>query len=336
MIEKNDSSLRAFTLVEVMVSMTVLVLLIVLIAQILSQASATITRSTKQMDVASQAGTALDRIGSTLGSIKIAQGVVPVVYKNTPNETGKKSGITNDGFAFLSNGRTRNRASVTAPFIRMSMMGYRVTSEKESLMNNAEVPMLSWGDGTISFSTASGNVQTSSQAKSSLMTAIQTVAKDLETGNQNMVNFQTLGSGIFRFEVCFLLDDGTVVSTPPRDVNFPAATNPTLTGDAYAVAVSSETSADVNKRYVKAFIVGLAGLDLRSRELVGTNGVNLYKLSEDFPDPATINQTPLQAWDFTSDTTAAKALRSKISNYPPPILQNLRVYQRYFYLNSVQ
>jgi len=329
---------KGFTLVELLVAMTLLVLLIALVAQITSHVDSTITTTTKQIDITSQAGTALDRVGSNLGSMITARGVAPVVYKNTP-DAGGNSGINNDGIAFVSNARPRSRSSVStvpANFIRLAMIGYRVSARGDTALNNTSVPMLDWGDGTISFSTSTGLVQDASQAKSSLPTAIAAAGGDLSSGSQTMINFQAISAGIIRFELCFLLDDGTVVSTPPRDINFPAATFPTLTGNSYAVALSSLVSADANKRYVKAVIVGMAGLDSQTRQLVGTAGSDLYKLAEDLPDPVSTNQTPLQAWDFTSDTTAAKALRSKLGSYPRPVVQNLRLYQRYFYTTSAR
>ncbi len=329
-------------MVELLVSITVLTLLIVLVSQITSQANKAISGAGRQMDTASDAGVALDRLGANLSGLTVAQGIAPVVYKNTPDSPSGKSGAFNDGIAFMCNSRTRERSVVqTSPnnFIRMAMVGYRVQSFPDDLLGGTNVPKLSWGDGTISYSKSdgTGNIQpVGNAASSNLQNAMLAVAGDLGDGGSSMIQPEALGQGIFRFELCFLLDDGTVVEKPPRDLNFPAASYPVLTGNSYAVAVTRETSADVNKRYAKAIIVGMAALDAKTRQLVGTNGADVYKLADDLPDPSATNQTPLQAWDFTSNTPAANSLRTKLSapNYPPPILQNLRIYQRYYYISG--
>lgn len=324
-----------FTLIEMLVSMAVLTLMIVLVSQLTSQANITINTSSRQMDAASDAGAALDRLGANLAGIVSAQGIAPVVYKNTPSApSGENSGTLNDGIAFICNARPRNRSSVqTSPnnFIRMAMMGYRVRAFPDDLLGGTKVPKLSWGDGTVSFSTATGSVQNAQYAKSGLQNAIITVAGDLTDGTDNMIKPEVLGQGIFRFELCFLLDDGTVASAPPRDNNFSATP---FTGDCYAVALSRDTSADPNKRYVKAIIAGIAVLDAKTRQLVGANGADLYKLADLLPDPAANNQTPLQAWEFLGTSGNATNLRNKLAAYPKPVLQNLRLYQRYYYLTA--
>jgi type II secretory pathway pseudopilin PulG len=330
----------AFTLFELLISMSILVFLVVLVARILSSTNVAVQAASKQMDVASQARTVLDRIGGDIASMVVAQGSAPIVVKDTaPGPPGSSSGQYNDGVAFITNARPRARAgTVTTPFIRMAMMGYRVSALKDSGLANTAVPMLNWGDGTISFSTAGNTVQNSlsKQVTSDFTVATNQAVTDVRTGDtsgNHMLQFQGVGPGIIRFEICFLLDDGTVVSTPPRDNTFPSVTN-----NAYAVALSKTVSADVSQRFVRAFIVGIAGLDNQTRQLVGSNGSNLDNLADALPNPALTNQTPLQAWDFLSGTTPAQNLRTALlpPNYPKPVINALRIYQRYFYVSDAQ
>ena len=119
-----------------------------------------------------------------------------------------------------------------------------------------------------------------------------------------------------------------MVSVPPSDLNFPSQA-----GHTNALALTKSTSADTNKRYVKALIVAIAGLDSKTQGLL--SAAQLTSLANVLPNP-TNGQTPLQAWDFTSP--GATDLRTKLAapNFPPPILNSLRVYQRYYYLQNAQ
>ena len=343
-----DVRVGAFTLTELLVSMGILVLLVALISAMFNQTNLAVRAATKQLDVSGQARMALDRIGTNLNNMVVAQGIAPVVLKDSGDAT---SGTLNDGLAFITNSRPRSRSSVqeatpspSPSFIRMAMMAYRVLPLSESAFLSSPipnptpspVPMLNWGDGTVSWSTASTlAVQNAQYAKSSLPTVISGAATDLATLGSSfptpvpkMLQFGGIAANIFRFEICFLQDDGTIVATPPRDKNFAA-----ITGNTYPVALSKITSADPNQRYVKAFIIGLAGLDTQTRRLVGTNGDRLKNLADALPNPAATNQTPLQAWDFTSNSTAATTLRNALqANYPLPVINFLRLYQRYFYV----
>lgn len=330
--------------------MAVLILLVAVISAIFNQTNLAIRTSSKQLDVSGQARIALDRLGSSINNMVVAQGIAPVVLKDSGDST---SGALNDGLALLTNSRPRSRTSSVqespTSFIRMAVMGFRILPLSDSAFLSSPipnptpspVPMLNWGDGTISWSTASQlKVQDALLAKSSLPTAITAAATDLANlglpspaPTPAMLQFQGIAANIIRFEICFLQDDGTIVSTPPRDKNLTG-----ITGNTYPVALSKATSADINQRYVKAFIVGLAGLDTQTRRLVGNNGDKLKNLADSLPNPAATNQTPLQAWDYTSNSAAATALRNALlpPNYPLPVVNSLRLYQRYFYVSNSQ
>ena len=180
----------AFTLVEILISVSVLALLVALTGQILSRTNAAVQVASKQLDIASQARTVLDQIGSNIANMMVAQGIAPIVVKDTGDTT---SGSLNDGLAVITNGRPRSRSSVSngpPSFVRMAAMGFRVISLQDNLLNNASVPMLNWGDGTISWSTAGGAIQNATDAKSDMTTAISVASTDLSTGSQKMLNFQ--------------------------------------------------------------------------------------------------------------------------------------------------
>ena len=337
------SQTRAFTLVELLVSISVLVLLVGMVSQMMSMTGRIINASGKQLDLEAQSRIVLDRIGNNISNMVMAQGVAPIVIKNTMD---LPSGTSNDGFALLTNARPRDRSpTVATKDIRMAIMGFRVNYTADALLGGKSSPELNWGDGTITWPT-----QNAIQVKSDLVNATTAVVKDLQTagGTQQMIHLQPIGPGIFRFEICFLLDDGTVVLDPPRDSNY-AVPLPGATGtNTFAVAISKATSSDANKRFVKAFIVGIAGLD--SKTLAQLTEDQRKALPDTLSDPVQNAapstglpngnyQTPLQAWDFTSSAQNAKNLSDKLKNNSipvTPVLNSLRLYQRYYYIENSQ
>jgi prepilin-type N-terminal cleavage/methylation domain-containing protein len=346
-----------FTLLEMLVATSVLALLLALFAQITSHTVDATQLAGRQIDAGSQARIALDRLGVNLNAMLQSDGIAPIVCKDTGETV---SGAKNDALAFLANARPRTRSTVTPAMLRAAVVGYRVRSLKDSLLKDASVPMLNWGDGTLTWSTKSGT-----NVDDGLISTLQAAATDLKSGKETGVNFQGLAQGLFRFEISFLLDNGSVVTKPPRDIRF--ASDPVIGNDPslYAVAlrasvsegqlgkdstdeklgnanyVAPNPSDPTTWRYVKAFIVGVAGLSTEVRQLIPSD---LAKLADALPNPApstsasTNKPTPLEAWNFTSDTAgnsaSATALRTSLAaGFPAPVLRSLYVYQRYYYVN---
>ncbi len=347
---------RGFTLLEMMVATSVLALLLVLFAQITNRTVDATQLANRQMDAAAQARIALGRLASNFNAMLCADGIAPIVYKDTGDAKG---GAKNDALAFLTNARPRTRSTVATDELRAAVVGYRVRSMTDLLLRK-DVPMLNWGDGTLTWSKKSGtNVETD------LIATLQAAAVDLKNGSQNGVNFQALGQGLIRFEISFLLDNGSIVTKPPRDIRF--SKDPVIGADPkmYAVALrrsvsegqlgldsTDEKQGNANYtapvatdqttwRYVKAFIVGVAGLSTEVRQLIPGD---LAKLADALPNPSLSTAasgskaTPLEAWNFTSDApnnaAASKALRSTLSTgFPPPVMRSLFTYQRYYYVN---
>ena len=322
---------RAFTILELLVAMSVLVVIIAIMSQVMAMTGQAINAAKKQLDLETQSRIILDRIGRDLSNMVVTPGVTPLVINNTGDSA---SGSNNDGLAVITIGRPRDRSSLTdsavsvlSSDVRMAVMGYRVISAPDPRSPQGNVPTVNRGDGTITWP-ANGIVRDDIQAKSDLGKAMTAAAADLSTAGTSMLAFEPMGQGIFRLEICYLLDDGTVVSTPPRDVNFPSQA-----GNTYALALSKATSADSDKRFVKALIVAIAGIDSKTEGLL--NAAQLTSLANVLPNPAN-GQTPLQAWDFTSPEATDLLSKLAAPNFPHPVLSSLRAYQRYYYLQNAQ
>jgi hypothetical protein len=311
---------NAFTMVEMLVSMAVLIMIMVLFVQILNHTLATTQTATKHMDIASQSRVVFNRLGADLAGMPAGNSATLVVVKDVG---GNPAG--SDALVFVTRGRTRLRGDVTNNAIRLGVRAYRVEAFADPALDSQPAPMLAWGDGTVTWNApSSGTLQVSSDIAGALAAALADVIRQPATAAGNMVQFQPLADGIFRFEVCFLLSDGTLVSAPPTSVTFASLAS----SNVYPLALSPEDSADPNRLYVKALVVGVVGLDAAGRRLAGVNGSLLPQLAGVFPDPSA-SQTPLQVWDINTTLRASLAP----PNYPPPVLRGIRAYQSYYYVN---
>jgi type II secretory pathway pseudopilin PulG len=108
-------------------------------------------------------------------------------------------------------------------------------------------------------------------------------------------NFEVLAEDVFRFEVAFLLTDGSLVKQADRLV------------------------ADSSGPAVQALVVGLVALDRSARKLLTADQEQV--LAASFADAAD-GKDLLQQWEGALDG----------KDLPLPALNAVRVYQRYYYL----
>ena len=222
-LPRSNCALRAaaFTLVELLVAVTVLALIVVLFAQVIAGTSASIQGSSNGMSLDQAGAIALDKIGNTLRSMVTTGSGTLVVIKNAGGTTGNAS----DGLAMIANQRVRNRSGGTYPNInvtastniRMGAFGYCVVNTITS--NSASAPVLNWGDGTIYFPPPTGTASSTSDVPGDPSLALQNAATDVANeiaGSTSaatpMLQFSPLNPSILRFEVCCLLSDGTIAS----------------------------------------------------------------------------------------------------------------------------
>lgn len=351
--------MSAFTLVELLVSMTVLVLIIGLLAQLVDHTSLSIMRSTKGMDNVQLSTLALDRIGSSFAGMITSGAGTLVAYKNTGGS---------DGLAMITNSRVRSRAGGTGTNINVdSFTDIRMGARGFCVINTADpspsIPMLSWGDGTIVWSKTNNAASVQGDPTQALLQATKDVMYQTSGSGQagNMLNFSPLSRGIFRFELAFLLSDGTTVSGSganlpilpdltsaaaaplPRNKYFVAgevfATPPaTFPAAAYPLAFSAANSDAAPRNgsngqnvYVRAVIVGIASLDAATQKILSSSQLTQLAATQTFPK-ITDGKTPAQAWNV-SDQNGPTYPKLAPPSFPLPVLQNIRITQRYYYVN---
>lgn len=199
-----------------------------------------------------------------------------ILRKDLAQEIGKVAG--NDGFSFYAKapGYDGDRA--------VSRIGYHVVNEGL----RREAVGMSWsGAGQVPFG-ASGSPVNASEDQ-----------------------IDSLSPGVFRFEVAFLLKNGSILAQVP-----------------------SLTSTDPGEE-VSAVIVGVAVMDERSRKLVKGN---LSNLAQQFPDAK--DSVAGTDWeDFTESWSDVLESPDFLSNgqdpdFPTAALSSIRVFRRVYYLNQ--
>lgn len=113
---------------------------------------------------------------------------------------------------------------------------------------------------------------------------------------------------VFRFEVAFLMADGSILSSPPGAEVAPGIRRLLAENDALPI------------RQVRAIIVGMAALDSKLRVLLPPDGMK--KLAASFPDAVSGSTDLLSQWSGVLEG----------SDLPLPVLQGVRISQRYFNL----
>lgn len=296
----------AFTLIEILVATAVLALLLVLTLQILSNTNAAIRTADIQMDAATQARAALDRLESDFNNALLSHGSTALFLaagNNRPPAIG-----------FLSRSRARE-ADSGAPSWRSDLRGTVIAYR----MNDS---LMARGTGRMTFNEEA----IAEHASGNPGVLFQNLAESLE-GNGSFLIWSALGAGVVRFHVSFQLDNGEIVQTPPSYTSVNPLTGNTQTflnglgiAPCIAIAFSSMTAPETGVlagRHVRALIVSIAVLDKNTVKLSQTELSQLDSLGTPglggYPESATAQAV----WEENFHRITF-----------PPLKQSLRFYQR--------
>jgi Tfp pilus assembly protein PilV len=292
---------EAFTLVEVLFATVVVLLLVFLVAQITNSTSATTTNSSKHMDADSQARTIFDRMAIDFDKMLKRKDVDYVFSKQSGNDA---MWFYSEAPAYFTGSPSSSDRST------VSLVGYRINSsgQLERLGKGLEwdgVPNATLG-GSLIFLTYPIGSTTPNSASTLVGNWPSTVTTTSTDPDYNVLSVQT-----YRVEFCFQLKDGTLSTNPY------IAPNTSITGF----------------QDVSAIVVGLAILDNASRKIVKRDASNPTLID------ATIAAQMIAALPDAVDGTSIAQTWSN-SNYltqsglPPAAAAQIRLYQRYFFLNN--
>jgi hypothetical protein len=289
-----------FTLAELLVTMSVLVLLVFLLTQLLNSAATTMTLGHKRMDADSQARQLLDRMAIDFDQM-LKRTDVSYYVKTTGNTQAG-----NDQIAFFS--AVPGYYSQAGYNSNASLVAYRVNADSTSASYNnlermgkgfplsgayttAPIPLL-FRDGTTN-------------------TTIQGVWPAAASSTTADSDYETAGSQVFRFEYYYLLSSSPSFGTPNQ-----LSAGPWSSTDTFSVSVKD----------VAAIVVAIAVIDPKSKVLLSNSDV--AALAGTLPDFTTdwVPGQLLMQWQANLDLNTI--------GLPRPAISGIRLYERYFYLSQ--
>lgn len=292
----SESSCTAFTIVELLVSIAILSLLVVLLANMVGMTTTATSRSSRLLDADNEARIVFSRMAQDLGEIVLRSDADSYFVKDP-------TGGRNDAFYFFgrSKGEFPNGTSESQKS-PLALVGYRVNDQASSQFEN-ELERLAIG---LLWADSSGG----SPAQLLFNAEDETGNKKPNTirGNWNQAlsptsdqYYQVLGGQTFRLEYTFLV-----------------RSNATSAARLTTIAPSDPAE-------LVAIVVGIAVLDSTSRIKVEdlAQAVNAFPNAEDDKDL-------LELWEpVVNSPTFAQT-----SGLPKDVAAAVRIYQRYFYLSS--
>jgi hypothetical protein len=336
----------AFTLAELLISVVVLAIIILMVAQLMNSATAITRIGNKHIDTDTQARTVLDRMAVDLAQMLKRTDVdyyikQPVNYNGHGNGHGygqkvKTGQQGSDQIAFFSQvpGYYPSSGSQSP----LSLVAYRVNQDSNSAsylklermgkgllwngVSNTTNPKKYTTPYPIIFlpGTISGTAPWSAA-----------VNNDNTSGSQDP-DYETIGPQVFRFEYYYLLKNGNVT-----DVPWDTTARPTQT------TITSPQS--IGLADVEAIAVAIAVIDPASRSLISDS--SLFDLGSDMADfktaPGKGNGGAKKIGDMEdqwktavlSAASTGQTSAGPISKVPRAAASTIRIYNRYFDLRTL-
>jgi hypothetical protein len=395
---------RAFTLVELLVSMAVLILIMIFISRIMSSVSLSTTLSGRHISADDQARTVFDRIAKDFAGIPQRPDVESLFAKQ--NGAGVSGGPDpSDKMFFYSEAPAYYNPSTTGlfptsgsdPKSSVALIGYCINTGSNGSWNTGTTPAppawclqrlskgLTWdgqfpasGPGGVLFLTFQPGSYTPLAGSTMVgnFTGAVGTAPTYNGSGDTPTDYDVLADQVFRMEFLFQVKDLSVPGQPATVYsNYPVAeytdtthpsnsTNQTTIKSASGGDPPATGSATVGDRWynsydhrafictaatstgntwapnglsdVTAIVVAIAVLDTNSRKIVTTSQLgNAAEYLTDFTEPAAPSSTPtLVATTWQNTLNQASPTFASLSGIPTAAASQIRVYQRFFYLNN--
>ncbi len=288
------SAVSAFTLVELLVTMGVLVLLVLLFAQLLNSAASITTLGHKRLDADSHSRQLLDRLAVDFAQM-VKRSDVDYFAKGTaaPNSVGGTM-AGNDQIAFYS--AVPGYYPSTGSQSPVSLVAYRINSQNK--LERMGVGLV-WN-----------GVSTTDTPVVFLPLSIAATwpsATDLTAAPTPEPRAEVIGPQVFRFEYYYLLRNGSFSAVP------------------WDTTVIPPHNSVAGMRDVAAIVVDTAVVDAKSKVLL--TDAQITTLVGQLGD-YTVGMVPgqlLASWRTAIDANSI--------GLPRPAISGIRLYERYYYLS---
>jgi prepilin-type N-terminal cleavage/methylation domain-containing protein len=339
---------HGFTLMELLISIVVVTIIVLMVAQLMSNATAVTRTGNKHIDTDTQARIVLDRMAQDFGRMLKRTDIdyyikAPLGYRNPKaHGNGKKlktGELGNDQIAFYSEVpgysagspspislvayRINNIPGNSATYLKLERMG------KGLLWNGVSNGTTSTSPYPIVFTTGQIDFTCTNKCPCNLTTGPWAgpwkAAICDDTADPDGA-YETIGPGVFRLEYYYLLKDGSITDAPR------------VTGAVNWADSSQPLSAKLNAfSDVEAIAVVIAVIDPASRSLVFPSGA-LFNLMSDMADFKNANGLGFGAkkigdvennWNLAVQSAAQTGFTSDGSAFPPAAASAVRIYNRY-------
>jgi hypothetical protein len=348
----------AFTMVEMLVASTVLILLVVLVTEMVNKTLTLTLNGRKRLDADSEARLVLDRMALDFDQIVQRKDVDYIFAKQSGNDA---MFFFSEAPAFYSNTSTSLNAKNS-----VSLVGYRINNNNTYAPNTPVIERLGKGltwDGKESGQNTPGGVVflsgtgTSPDSASTIVGVWgSTIGTSANSFGGNDSNYHILSNQVFRLEICFQVKDLTNPSAPGVAYsNYPVANNATKVSSAPNSASVGDRWYDTtnNRAYlcngtksdgtaawqpnglddVLGIVVTIGILDSNSRKLVPNSAYDSMVSALSDPQDSDLTASPPKfiatTWLDAVSTTATFVRQTGISK---AAASQVRVYQRIFYL----
>ena len=308
--QRDFESVRGFTLAELLVTMSVLVLLVFLFTQLLNSASTTMSLGNKRMDADSQARQLLDRMAIDFDQMLTRTDVSYFVKRTGNTEAG------NDQIAFFSavpgyytSGSTSTQQGP------VSLVAYRVNSSAASSSYNK---MERLGKGLV-WNRAAQAAPTPTPGPLVFLPLTISNTWPYATNQDPDPNYEVIGPDVFRFEYYYLL-----------------SSNPSIPGTANQLSAGPWSSTDTFLvKDVAAIVVAIAVIEPKSRVLLRDSDLtSLGSSLIDFGGTGAPS-CPSPQWQLPGQLLAQwQCVLDANTSLPRPAISGIRLYERYFYLSQ--
>jgi Tfp pilus assembly protein PilV len=320
-LHRSKKTSGGFTLIEILVSFTVLGLIMVGVAQMMNSALSATIGGYKHMDADTQARMVLDRMAYDISKITKRPDVDYFFLKNSGN----------DQMAFYSEsgGYYPSDLTGTTQQSDVALVGYMINSSNQlvrlskglcwNAANSTDTAMIFNPSPTSVLNVGANTIPTKWPA----------VASGTDT------NYQVIGDQVFRLEYTFLNQ-----TSPTASQTFP--TNLTATIPYYSDSPSATTSpytAPNGLKDVTAIIVTIAVLDNTSRAILSPTQIQAAASNladSGFATSPTSPGTKVTTSVSLPYVTWKTKLASNNLGLPQAAASQVRFYQRYCYLNHLQ
>jgi prepilin-type N-terminal cleavage/methylation domain-containing protein len=343
--QKQCTRSNGFTLAELLVSVFVLGIILLVVTQLMTSATAISRTGNKHIDTDTQARAVFDRMALDFAQMVKRTDVdyyvkqPDIAYSGHGNGhgwgRGRNGDLGSDQIAFFSEVPGYSLSSWGSP---ISLVAYRVNEDSTST-NAAYVRLERMAKGLF----WNGAYNTGDNIPLFFLpltidTMWPPATHNFGSGNPNLsrdtVNYETIGPGVFRFEYYYLLKNGRVTDWPwdrwdTQFANQQTITNPVQIGltQVEAIAVTIAVIDPVGRALIDAVsrdrILDLAE-DMADFKSARGRGVGAQKIGD------------LEAqWKGVVESVAQTGLTPSGQPVPPEAAKTIRIYNRYFNLKTL-